>query len=56
VTLLVTRRLRSAARLGTLIGVGTGIYGASAIVATGPAIEAKEEEFIEFGETDFEPF
>ena len=44
VTLLITRRLRLAERLGTLIGVGTGICGASAIVATGPAIEAKEEE------------
>lgn len=44
VTLLVTRRLRLAVRLGTLIGIGTGICGASAIVATGPAIEAKEEE------------
>ena len=43
-TLLVTRKLRLAERLGTLIGVGTGICGASAIVATGPAIEAKEEE------------
>ncbi len=43
-TLLVTRKLRLAERLGTLIGVGTGICGASAIVATGPAIEAQEEE------------
>jgi len=43
-TLLITSRLRLPERLGTLIGVGTGICGASAIVATGPAIEAKEEE------------
>ena len=43
-TLLITRKLRLAERLGTLIGVGTGICGASAIVATGPAIEAEEEE------------
>ncbi|NIS61354.1 MAG: putative sulfate exporter family transporter, partial [Proteobacteria bacterium] len=43
-TLLITRKLRLAEGLGTLIGVGTGICGASAIVATGPAIEAKEEE------------
>jgi uncharacterized integral membrane protein (TIGR00698 family) len=43
-TLFITRRLHLAERLGTLIGVGTGICGASAIVATGPAIEAKEEE------------
>ena len=44
VTLLITRKLGLAERLGTLIGVGTGICGASAIVATGPAIGAKEEE------------
>lgn len=31
-------------RLGILIGVGTSICGVSAIVATSPAIEAKEEE------------
>ena len=31
-------------RLGTLIGVGTSICGVSAIAATGPAIEAKDEE------------
>jgi uncharacterized membrane protein YadS len=31
-------------RLATLIAVGTGICGASAIVATAPGIEAKEEE------------
>lgn len=31
-------------RLGTLIGVGTSICGVSAIVATGPAIEARDEE------------
>jgi uncharacterized integral membrane protein (TIGR00698 family) len=44
VTLFITRKLALAERLGTLIGVGTGICGASAIVATGPAIQAKEEE------------
>jgi uncharacterized integral membrane protein (TIGR00698 family) len=43
-TLLVTRKLGLQERLGTLIGVGTGICGASAIVATGPAIEAREDE------------
>ncbi len=43
-TLFVTKKLALPERLGTLIGVGTGICGASAIVATGPAIEAKEEE------------
>lgn len=31
-------------RLGTLIAVGTSICGVSAIVATGPAIDAEEEE------------
>lgn len=31
-------------RLGALIGVGTSICGVSAIVATGPAIEARDEE------------
>jgi len=31
-------------RLGTLIAVGTSICGVSAIVATGPAIDAKDEE------------
>lgn len=31
-------------RLGTLIAVGTSICGVSAIVATGPAINAEEEE------------
>lgn len=30
--------------LATLIGVGTGICGASAIAATGPAIKARDEE------------
>ncbi len=31
-------------RLGTLIAVGTSICGASAIVATGPSIDAEEDE------------
>jgi len=43
-TLFITKKMGLPMRLGTLIGVGTGICGASAIVATGPAIEAKEEE------------
>ncbi|HSJ59540.1 MAG TPA: putative sulfate exporter family transporter [Anaerolineae bacterium] len=38
------RRLNLPARLGTLIAVGTSICGVSAIVATGPAIEAEDEE------------
>jgi uncharacterized integral membrane protein (TIGR00698 family) len=36
--------LRLPQRLGTLIAVGTSICGVSAVVATGPAIGAEEEE------------
>jgi len=45
--LLVTwlgRALGLPVRLGSLIAVGTSICGASAIVATGPAIDAEEDE------------
>ncbi|GAB4573920.1 MAG: YeiH family protein [Anaerolineae bacterium] len=46
--ILVTRwlgnRLQLPERMATLIAVGTSICGATAIVATGPAIEAREEE------------
>lgn len=46
--LLVTRwlgdRLQLPPRMSILIAVGTSICGATAIVATGPAIEAEEEE------------
>ena len=38
------RRLGLSNRLAILIGVGTSICGASAIAATAPAIQAKEEE------------
>lgn len=38
------RRLKLPPRLNTLIAVGTSICGATAIVATGPAIDADEEE------------
>ncbi len=41
---LVGRALRIPRRLTTLIGFGTAICGNSAIVATAPLIEAKEEE------------
>jgi len=44
VTTYFTRLLRLPERLGTLIAVGTSICGASAIVATAPAIDAKDEE------------
>jgi uncharacterized integral membrane protein (TIGR00698 family) len=40
----VARRLGLTARLGTLIAVGTGICGATAIVATAPTIGARDEE------------
>jgi uncharacterized integral membrane protein (TIGR00698 family) len=39
-----TRRLGLSDRLGTLIAIGTGICGATAIVAAAPGIKAKEEE------------
>lgn len=38
------RRLRLSPTMSTLIAVGSSICGATAIVATGPAIDAKEEE------------
>ena len=43
-TILLARWMKLPEKLGTLIGVGTSICGVSAIVAAGPAIEAKEEE------------
>ncbi len=46
--ILITRwlgkRLKLSSRMATLVAVGTSICGTTAIVATGPAIEAKEEE------------
>jgi uncharacterized integral membrane protein (TIGR00698 family) len=46
--LFITTRINSwlklPARLGALIAVGTSICGVSAIVATGPAIDAEDEE------------
>jgi uncharacterized integral membrane protein (TIGR00698 family) len=44
VTTYFGRLLKIPARLATLIAVGTGICGASAIVATAPGIGAKDEE------------
>ena len=41
---IVSMRMGLSDRLGTLLGVGTSICGVSAIVATAPAIEAKQEE------------
>lgn len=43
-TTLLSRWLKLPQRLGTLIAVGTSICGVSAIVATGPAIDARDEE------------
>ncbi|MHA2399670.1 MAG: YeiH family protein [Promethearchaeota archaeon] len=40
----LNKRLKQPKRLGTLIAVGTSICGVSAIVATSPVINAKEEE------------
>jgi uncharacterized integral membrane protein (TIGR00698 family) len=44
ITTTVSRRLNLPDRLGTLIAVGTSICGVSAILATGPAIDADEKE------------
>jgi uncharacterized integral membrane protein (TIGR00698 family) len=44
ITSYITRWLKLPERLGTLIAVGTAICGNSAIVATAPCIEAKDEE------------
>ena len=43
-TTILSRWFRLPERLGTLIAVGTSICGVSAIVGTGPAIGAKDEE------------
>jgi uncharacterized integral membrane protein (TIGR00698 family) len=44
ITAAINRRLGLPERLGALIAVGTSICGVSAIVATGPAIDAEDEE------------
>lgn len=44
VTLYFTKKLQQSERLGTLIACGTGICGVTAIMATSPVIEAKENE------------
>ena len=43
-TSLLSKWLKLPERLGTLIAVGTSICGVSAIVATGPAIDAEDKE------------
>jgi uncharacterized integral membrane protein (TIGR00698 family) len=44
ITTTISRRMNLPERLGTLIAVGTSICGVSAILATGPAIDADEKE------------
>jgi uncharacterized integral membrane protein (TIGR00698 family) len=44
VTLFFTSKLNQSNRLGTLIATGTGICGVTAIMATAPVINAKENE------------
>lgn len=44
VTTRINKWLKLPERLGALIAVGTSICGVSAIVATGPAIDAEDEE------------
>jgi uncharacterized integral membrane protein (TIGR00698 family) len=44
ITTFLNKKLKQPKRLGTLIAVGTSICGVSAILATSPVIEAKEEE------------
>lgn len=44
VTLYFTRKLNQSTRLGTLIACGTGICGVTAIMATAPVVEAKDDE------------
>ncbi|PSL41448.1 putative integral membrane protein (TIGR00698 family) [Planomicrobium soli] len=44
VTLYFTSKLEQSNRLGTLIATGTGICGVTAIMATAPVINAKENE------------
>jgi len=44
ITTRINKWLRLPERLGALIAVGTSICGVSAIVATGPAIDADDEE------------
>jgi len=44
ITTRINNRLKLPEKLGTLIAVGTSICGVTAIVATGPAIDADEDE------------
>lgn len=40
------RKLRLSAQMASLLGVGSAICGATAVLATGPAIEAKEQDIV----------
>ncbi len=44
ITTFIARKIGISDKLGTLIAAGTSICGVSAIVATGPTIQAEEEE------------
>lgn len=44
ITMFLAKKIGVSEKLGTLIAAGTSICGVSAIVATAPTIEAKEEE------------
>lgn len=44
ITLWITNKMKQSHRLGTLIAVGTGICGVTAIVGTAPGIKANDEE------------
>jgi len=44
VTLYFTNKMNQSNRLGTLVATGTGICGVTAIMATAPVIQAKENE------------
>lgn len=43
-TLYLTNKMKQSSSLGTLIACGTGICGVTAIMATSPVIEAKDDE------------
>lgn len=43
---LLGRRMKLGRKIAMLLGVGTGICGGSAILATAPAIEAEEEDVV----------
>ena len=44
ITMFIAKKIGISEKLGTLIAAGTSICGVSAIVATGPTIQAEEEE------------